>query len=105
MITEEQKEADFLERIRTNRRRRRLTDREKINKQARDYYINNPIAKLKRSARNKVRSLIRNGTWIRKPCEHCGNKGEAHHADYSKPLEVRWLCRTHHILVESGELI
>jgi hypothetical protein len=26
----------------------------------------------------------------------CGKKGEAHHPDYSKPLEVIWLCRPHH---------
>jgi hypothetical protein len=23
-------------------------------------------------------------------------KAEAHHDDYSKPFEVRWLCRMHH---------
>lgn len=35
----------------------------------------------------------------RLPCEVCGNvKSEAHHDDYSKPYDVRFLCREHHIL-------
>jgi len=23
-------------------------------------------------------------------------KAEAHHGDYTKPLEVQWLCKEHH---------
>ena len=30
------------------------------------------------------------------PCEVCGKKAEAHHPDYTKPLEIRWLCSKHH---------
>jgi len=41
---------------------------------------------------------IRNGKLIKRPCEICGElKAHAHHEDYSKPLEVRWLCPRHHV--------
>lgn len=49
-------------------------------------------------ARKKVYTNIRNGKLKRLHCEVCGNiKSEAHHEDYSKPLEVIWLCKEHHI--------
>ena len=33
----------------------------------------------------------------KEPCEICGCGGaHAHHEDYSKPLDVRWLCQAHH---------
>ena len=37
--------------------------------------------------------------------ENCLKLGEKHHDDYSKPLEVRWLCKRHHAMVESGGLL
>jgi hypothetical protein len=31
------------------------------------------------------------------PCEVCGLvDADAHHDDYAKPTDVRWLCRSHH---------
>ncbi len=48
-------------------------------------------------ARNKINGEIRAGRLRRQECEVCGSpNANAHHADYSKPLEVRWLCDLHH---------
>lgn len=51
---------------------------------------------LKVLARNLVSRAIRAGRITRLPCEICGGASEAHHDDYFKPLEVRWLCKKHH---------
>lgn len=48
-------------------------------------------------ARTAVGNAIRDGRLIRLPCEVCGHpKTEGHHDDYSRPLDVRWLCKEHH---------
>ena len=45
-----------------------------------------------------VSNAIRDGRLIRGSCEVCGaENAHAHHDDYTKPLEVRWLCRKHHL--------
>ena len=52
----------------------------------------------KRKAQTKVGNAIRDKKLFKQPCEKCGNeKVEAHHDDYSKPLDVRWLCKKHHV--------
>jgi hypothetical protein len=44
-----------------------------------------------------VHLALKSGKLIRQPCEVCGAvKTDAHHDDYSQPLAVRWLCRSHH---------
>lgn len=48
------------------------------------------------SARRKVRQAIQCGKIMPYFCEVCGKSAEAHHDDYSKPLDVRWLCSIHH---------
>ena len=46
----------------------------------------------------------RNGHVESQPCIICGNpKAEAHHEDYSKPLEVDWLCFKHHRAYHAGK--
>ena len=55
---------------------------------------NNPGAK---DAHSKVYYALKTGKLTKTPCSHCGNKKvEAHHEDYSKPLDVIWLCRSCH---------
>lgn len=53
---------------------------------------------LKRKANATVNREIKAGRLIKQPCEVCGETDyvEAHHADYSKPLEINWLCIKHH---------
>ena len=49
-------------------------------------------------ARRITRSAMSSGQLTKQPCEVCGlKKVDAHHEDYAKPLEVRWLCRKHHM--------
>lgn len=47
-------------------------------------------------ARSAVSNAIRDGRLGRGQCEICCDWAHAHHEDYSKPLEVRWLCPKHH---------
>ena len=59
-------------------------------------------------AQNVLESAIKSGKFARRyVCEVCGDSGEmkdgrskiqAHHDDYDKPLEVRWLCQKCHYL-------
>lgn len=51
----------------------------------------------KAMARRAVKYALRRGDLTRDPCEVCGGEPtDGHHDNYSKPLEVRWLCKTHH---------
>jgi len=48
----------------------------------------------KTQAQNKLNYAIRKGVLSRLPCEVCytDKNVHAHHEDYTKPLDVRWLC-------------
>ena len=53
---------------------------------------------LKYTAHSVVTHALRDGKITKLPCQVCGAlKVEGHHPDYSKPLEVIWLCRQHHV--------
>lgn len=62
-----------------------------------DKYHNDPIFRAHHLARTKVNAAIRSGKLERAACESCGKaKAQAHHDDYNKSLEVRWLCAECH---------
>lgn len=49
-------------------------------------------------AYNKVSYNLKRGYIIKEPCAICGELNvQAHHEDYSKPLDVVWLCKAHHM--------
>lgn len=49
-------------------------------------------------AHMKLNNELRAGNMTKKPCEVCGSddRVHGHHDDYSRPLDVRWLCASHH---------
>jgi hypothetical protein len=63
------------------------------------------------SARRRVDVAVRAGRLlVPKSCEGCGEMErrhprrnlQAHHDDYSKPLEVRWLCQKCHVAIHAA---
>lgn len=51
------------------------------------------------AARKTLNAAVAAGRIVAGPCEvgtDCVGQIQAHHDDYSKPLDVRWLCKRHH---------
>lgn len=88
----------YLEPERIGRQRYCLKCHNEMNRNHRPKYGDlSEEEKMKSIVRSKVKMRIRRGTMKRLPCEVCGNpKSQAHHDDYSKVYDVRFLCRKHH---------
>ena len=58
---------------------------------SRKHRQNNPE---KYKARTALNNALRDNRIQKKPCNKCGSNDnvQGHHEDYSKPLEVVWLC-------------
>lgn len=75
---------------------------------ARAYRRRNPE---KTKAQNQLNYAVRMGRIERQSCETCGSdeKIHAHHHDYSKPYDVRWLCflchKNEHPAPDGGRVI
>ena len=80
---------------RSKRYRERHAD--KLRQQSAEWRANN-LEKSKAHA--AVQYAVRKGTLVApERCQHCDGacKLESHHEDYSKPLEVLWLCHACHM--------
>jgi hypothetical protein len=58
-----------------------------------------PLFRKKEAGRLMVTLAVKSGWLVKGPCRDCGttDKVEAHHPDYDRPLDVIWLCPTHHL--------
>jgi hypothetical protein len=76
-------------------------NKDKVRKNWKIWYEAN---KYKVRAHNKVKTALLNGSLVKGICEKCGSSDvRAHHDDYSKPLQVRWLCQRHHMQHHKGK--
>ena len=60
-------------------------------------YRRDPVNQMKLAAHTMVAAALKLGLLVAEPCRKCRRKrAEAHHEDYTRPLDVVWLCRRHH---------
>lgn len=78
-----------------DRERAKTTERRQRARQITlNWRADNPLAY---KAQTAVGNALRDGKLTKMPCEVCGERRvHAHHDDYARPLEVRWLCALHH---------
>lgn len=56
----------------------------------------------RRKANILLCNAVRDGRAIKQPCFVCGDLiVDGHHCDYSRPLDVVWLCKHHHKLTHA----
>lgn len=88
--------------VRVNRRANssyyRAYDRARGNRQPPEYLKRyRQLNPEKYKAHNAVNNAIRDGKLFKQPCFFCGeSRVTAHHPDYSKPLDVVWMCHLCH---------
>lgn len=89
-----QEPEKYLDRLRENR---------KSNKDTLKRYRENHREKI--NAQNQLRDHVKRGNIIKpSKCSICASDKwiEAHHADYTKPLDVVWLCKKCHVSIHKG---
>lgn len=60
--------------------------------------------RLRANCRSYANVYKNRGKLIQQPCNFCDNpESQMHHEDYTKPLEVIWLCRDCHLELHNEE--
>lgn len=82
------------------KRKARLSGKVNGTEEFRKWKEKHPLGVL---AQQKINYRIKTGQIKREKCQVCGrDKAHAHHPDYTKPLEVLWLCSIHHQRLHLG---
>ncbi|KKL49796.1 hypothetical protein LCGC14_2311930 [marine sediment metagenome] len=97
----------YPERIREYARRRRVKHPGAASAAAKAYAARNPLQVASRGA---VRHALESGLLVRGECEVHGTDCQhgpvcAHHENYHRKLDVRWLCRKAHAQVHAGMIV
>ena len=106
--TKYEREKDYQQEY---RRRPEVRERDRARRKAlrqdpayREAYNKSTQAR-RRKAQHYIRNRIAKGKIIRQPCVFCGkSNGLAHHEDYNAPLDIVWVCHSHHALIHDGTL-
>ena len=65
--------------------------------EAKTTQVSEDLYRQRQKAYIATQNALKRGILRPQPCEVCGEeKAQAHHDDYTKPLDVRWLCVRHH---------
>ena len=96
----------YPDRERETKKRYYSKNKDKILKQRRQskklqiwykYYRKTPQNKIQHKCHNAVHQAIKKKKLTKNKCKVCGNpNSQAHHEDYTKPLDIIWLCSKHH---------
>jgi hypothetical protein len=84
--------------------------RERLKKMSHEYRLEHPESTgdsrrlwrakypQKKKAHSVIWRAIKKGRIAKQPCSICGEiNTHAHHDDYNQPLNIRWLCKAHHV--------
>lgn len=62
-----------------------------------------PVDKDREKAVQTYKTAKKRGKLVKTACQVCGAvEVEGHHPDYSRPLDVVWLCREHHMEIHNS---
>ena len=111
----EQSKKKDIEAFRAKERAWYAKNKEAINERRRKLYVEKhgerPLltdqeVRMRSVVRRKTRRYLAKGLLVKTPCHVCGSlEVEAHHADYSRPLDVVWLCKKHHKELHDGVMM